>query len=106
MKRIGIRPRRWRHSDLRSAVYDILDQGPIGNRTGFIVTRLISALIVVNLVAITLQSVPELEARFASLFTAVEIVSLIIFTIEYLARVWVAAEHAPHRHLGRAIARW
>ena len=34
-----------------------------------------------------------------------ELVSLVLFTVEYLARVWVAVEHAPDRHLTPARAR-
>src|SRR5262249_32610706 len=30
---------------------------------------------------------------------AIEWISLVVFTLEYVARVWVAVEHAPNRHL-------
>jgi voltage-gated potassium channel len=91
---------------LRHRLYDILEHGSIGDRTGMIVGRLIALLIVVNLVAMTLESVPSLEARYASLFMAIELLSLIVFTIEYGLRVWVAPEHDRHRHLSARRARW
>ena len=78
---------------LRHRLYDILEHGSIGDRTGVAVGRLIALLIVVNLAAMTLESVPSLEARYASLFTAIELLSLIVFTVEYGLRVWVAPEH-------------
>ena len=97
----------WHHAaELRHRLYDILEHGSIGDRTGVIVGRLIALLIVVNLVAMTLESVPSLEARHASLFTAIEFLSLIVFTIEYGLRVWVAPEHDRHRHLSARRARW
>src|SRR5205085_10305506 len=33
------------------------------------------------------------------------IVSLVVFTVEYVLRVWVAVEHAPYRHLEASAAR-
>src|SRR5215470_16852987 len=95
-----------RPAELRHRLYDILEHGSIGDRTGVIVGRLIALLIVVNLAAMTLESVPALETRYASLFTAIELLSLIVFTIEYGLRVWVAPEHDRHRHLSAGRARW
>ena len=91
---------------LRHRLYDILEHGTVGDRSGLIVGRLIALLIIVNLVAMTLESVPALEARHAALLTTIELLSLIVFSIEYGLRVWVAADHAPHRHLSPGEARW
>src|SRR5215469_9676922 len=101
-------PRRiWRRGgDLRRRLYVILEHGAIGNRTGLIVGRLIVVLIVTNLVTMALESVPALQAQYGPLFFAVELLSLVVFTIEYALRVWVAAEHAPHRHSSERKARW
>src|SRR5437899_4222181 len=88
-----------RAAELRHRLYDILEHGPIGDRAGAIVGRLIALLIIVNLAAMTLESVPSLEARYAPLFTAIELLSLIVFTIEYGLRVWVAPDHDRHRTL-------
>src|SRR5215831_14433849 len=94
-----------RAAELRRPLYDILEHG-ISGRTGVIVGRLIILLIVVNLVAMTLESVPALAAHYAPLFTTIELLSLIIFTVEYGLRVWVAPEHDQHRHLNARQARW
>jgi len=101
-------PRRiWRSDrDLRRRVYEILEHGTIGDRTGLIVGRLIVILIVTNLVTMALDSVPALQAQYGPLFIAIELLSLVVFTIEYGLRVWVAAEHAPHRHSSERKARW
>jgi hypothetical protein len=97
----------WRTGlDLRRRLYEILEHGTIGNRTGLIVGRHIVLLIITNLVAMTLDSVPALQAQYAPLFIAIELLSLVVFTIEYGLRAWVAAEHAPHRHLSERRARW
>src|SRR5499425_2356063 len=100
-------PRRIRRTaSLRRRLYEILEHGAIGDRTGLIVGRLLVALIVVNLVSMTLDSVPALQTQYGPLFTAIEVLSLVAFTIEYALRVWVAAEHAPHRHSSERKARW
>jgi voltage-gated potassium channel len=54
----------------------------------------------------TLDSVPALQAQYGPLFIAIELLSLVVFTIEYGLRVWVAAEHGPHRHSSERQARW
>ena len=83
--------------ELRHRLYEILEHGPVGDQAGRWVGRLIVLLIVINLVAITLESVPEFEARYRALFVGIEIVSLVVFTIEYGLRMWIAVEHAPYQ---------
>jgi len=90
---------------IRHRLYQILEQGPVGDRASRFVGQLLVALIVVNLVAMTLESVPSLEARYRTLFGLIEIGSLILFSAEYVVRFWVAAEHAPQSHLSLDHAR-
>jgi voltage-gated potassium channel len=90
----------------RRRLYEILEHGTIGDQAGVTVGRLIVVLILVNLVSITLESVPAFQSQYGPLFTAVELLSLVVFTIEYGLRVWVAVEHAQHRHLSARKARW
>src|SRR6266700_1992779 len=99
-------PRRIWRTSLRRRLYEILAHGTIGDRTAVMVSRLIVILIVINLVAMILDSVPALQAQYGPLFFAVEVLSLVAFTIEYGLRVWVAAEHAPNRHASERKARW
>jgi voltage-gated potassium channel len=92
--------------DLRHRLYDILEHGAIGDRTGLVVGQLIVVLIIANLVSMTLESVPALQSQYGWLFTAIELTSLVVFTVEYGLRVWVAADHAVLRHLSARRARW
>ena len=50
----------------------------------------IITLIVLNVLAIILESVVSLHERFSDVFYTVEIISVAVFTIEYLLRVWTA----------------
>jgi voltage-gated potassium channel len=90
---------------IRHRLYQILEEGPVGDRASWLVGRLLVALIVINLVAMILESVPSLEARYRALFEWIEICSLVLFSVEYLLRIWVAAEHAPYSRLSPAQAR-
>jgi voltage-gated potassium channel len=91
-------PRRQAIARLRHRLYGLLEHGPIGDRAGRITGQLLVALIVVNIVAVVLESVPEYDARYGALFMGIEVFSLVVFTVEYLLRVWIAVEHAPYRH--------
>ena len=84
--------------DIRRRVHALLDHGP-ASRVGRILDRALVGLIVVNLVAVALESVPALARDYHVLFAIIEYVALAVFTIEYGLRIWVAREHGPHRHL-------
>jgi voltage-gated potassium channel len=90
---------------IRHRLYQILEQGPVGDRASRLVGRLLVALIIINLAAMTLESVPSLAARYHALFELIEICSLVLFSAEYWLRIWVAAEHAPHMRLSPAQTR-
>jgi voltage-gated potassium channel len=96
---------RVRVTELRRRVYQVLEQGPVGDAMGVVIDRLLVLLILLNLVAVALESVPKYGARYALAFNLIEIVSLVVFTVEYGMRLWVAVEHGPHRHLNGARAR-
>ena len=89
----------------RRRVYQVLEQGPVGDRAAVVVDRLLVVLILVNLFAVALESMPELGARYALLFDAIETVSLVVFTAEYLLRIWCAVEYGPNRHMSPFSAR-
>jgi voltage-gated potassium channel len=96
---------RVRVTELRRRVYQVLEQGPVGDAMGVVIDRLLVLLILLNLVAVALESVPKYGARYALAFNLIEIISLVVFTVEYGLRLWVAVEHGPHRHLNGARAR-
>lgn len=56
---------------------------------GFIIT-----LIILNVTAVILETVPSIHTPNAEFFRIFDLVSVIIFTIEYLLRVW-SSDHDP-----------
>src|SRR6266481_233833 len=91
--------------EFRRRVYLALEQGPVGERLGATIDRCLIALILINLVAVVLESVPALSARYTLAFDTIEYISLVVFTLEYALRLWGAVEHGPHRHLSASHAR-
>ena len=61
---------------LRRRVYQVLEQGPVGDRLSKAVDRLLVALILINLIAVALESMPEYQERYATAFALIEYFSL------------------------------
>lgn len=78
---------------LRRRVYELLDKGLAGSAVADGVHVTLIALILVNVLAVILESVPSIAAGYGTVFVIVEIVSTVIFTIEYGVRLWTAPEH-------------
>lgn len=55
--------------------------------------RFLVTLILLNVVAMTLQTLPAIAASYANIFAIFEAFSITIFTVEYLLRVWSCTEH-------------
>ena len=94
-----------RLKDLRRRAYHVLEQGPVGDGVSTWVDRALVALIVINLVAVALESMPQYATRYATAFAWIEYFSLAVFTIEYGLRLWAAPEHGPYRHFPHFRAR-
>jgi hypothetical protein len=58
----------------------------------------IMSLIILNVLAIILASDQNINARFKSLFYYFEVFSVIVFSIEYLLRLWTCVEKVPFNH--------
>ncbi|MGA7972986.1 MAG: cyclic nucleotide-gated ion channel [Pseudolabrys sp.] len=91
--------------EMRRRVYQVLEQGPVGDRISVVVDRALVALILANLVAVVLESEPPIEDRYGSLFLVIEYFSLVAFTAEYFLRIWCAVEHGPNVHMSPVKAR-
>lgn len=65
---------------------------------GFLVNISLSILIFLNTVAIILHTVPSIGRRFDTFFLDFEVFSVIIFSIEYLLRVWSCVERKEYQH--------
>lgn len=78
---------------LRRRLFEILEHGPVGGRASWWVGGALIALILVNLLAVVVGSIPEIARDYAAPLAAIEYVSVAVFSVEYALRLWVAAEH-------------
>ncbi len=78
---------------LRRRVYAILDHGDGADGIGLALNRFLIALIVVTLTGTVIESVPELAKVYALPLSVIEWAATFIFSLEYAARLWSAAEH-------------
>jgi voltage-gated potassium channel len=82
--------------NLRDRLYELLEHSHLPDSLGSRFARLIIAIVVIDVLAMILASVPELDARFGRLFTVVEVAAVVAFALEYLARIWSVAGHSLH----------
>lgn len=85
----------------RQRLFQVLEQEKTRGPARLIKASLM-ALILINVVAVVLESDPIIFSRYERFFTTLELFSLAVFTIEYLLRVWVAVE-SPDRRFQRPI---
>ncbi|HET7336001.1 MAG TPA: cyclic nucleotide-gated ion channel [Rhizomicrobium sp.] len=90
---------------IRRRLYVALEGGPAAGTTGLVIEGVLIVLIVANVVGYILQSVPWIDERYWPQLIALEIISVAIFTIEYIARLWVAPEDMTLDGLGGTKAR-
>nr|WP_249811191.1 cyclic nucleotide-gated ion channel [Bradyrhizobium sp. 149] len=78
---------------MRDRLYELLEHDPLAYSVGSRFIQLIVGVIVLDVVAMILASVPELDAQFGAVFAGITILSVIVFALEYAARLWTVAGH-------------
>ncbi len=91
------RRKRFHDTNLRDRLYELLEHEHLADSVGSRFVRLIIFIVILDVLAMTLASVPEFDARFGSLFTAVKIGAAVVFALEYAARLWSVAGHTPRK---------
>ena len=86
------------YENLQANVLRILEPAKLGDRTSKIWDLSLFGLVVLNLIAVALESVPTLQSNYGSWFYNFEIFSVIIFTVEYVSRVWSAPAKRDHEN--------
>jgi voltage-gated potassium channel len=77
----------------RAFVFEALEISHRGNRISRIVDLSIIALIVASVIAVVLESIDTLAVRYHAVFYWFEIVTVSLFTVEYLLRLWSSVEN-------------
>lgn len=76
---------------LRTGTYELFTPNR-GGSVGYWIDWFIVGLIAVNVTGVVLETVDGLAASYGPYFYAIELVSVAVFTVEYLGRVWSCVE--------------
>ncbi|MEZ5843539.1 MAG: cyclic nucleotide-gated ion channel [Hyphomicrobiaceae bacterium] len=76
----------------RRRTYEIVEVGRGVDRASRLFDAFIIAMIIASVVCFMLETVPSIEARYGRWLYAFEVVSVVVFTLEYAARIWTAVE--------------
>lgn len=78
------------YEKIKYHVYDILVETDDDEKIDRVVAICLMILILINAAAVVLETVEEYHIAYGHIFHAIEIVSVVIFSIEYILRLWVA----------------
>src|SRR5512134_2312481 len=80
----------WRH--WRRQVHDILEVGGDAHPAGRAVNAFIITLIFLNAIAFAAETVDHVADRYGAYLDAFNVFSVMVFSIEYVLRLWSAVE--------------
>jgi voltage-gated potassium channel len=95
-----------RSSGARQRVFEVLEIAGPGDHASRIADIAILALIVANVLAVVLDTVDAVNAAIGPQLLALEYFSVIVFSLEYVLRLWSAPEGRPGTAPVKARARW
>jgi voltage-gated potassium channel len=82
----------------RKRVYEQLEPAVSGLRSARIIEYFFIGLIICNIAAIQLETVPRFYERYQRFFDNFEIFSVVIFSIEYVLRIWTSTEMLRYKN--------
>ena len=82
----------------QARMLQILTRSSGNDRASRVCDRFLSIMILLNLLAVSLESVESLNAEYGRYFFIFEMISVAIFGIEYLLRIWCMAANETSRH--------
>ncbi|MEX2454077.1 MAG: ion transporter [Rhodospirillaceae bacterium] len=91
---------------LRVLVWTLFDPGGEKGVAKDVLNVALIALILINAAAVSLETLPSIALEWSPEFAVFEAVSILIFTAEYLLRLWTAPEDPRHALVGPWRARW
>lgn len=103
MSRTGASLARVRGTTLRKTAFRVLETANDGDFASRIVDIFLISLILLSVLAVIFESIPSFEVRYSAALTLFEAITVAVFSVEYLLRVWSSVE-ASIRSQQRPIA--
>ena len=85
--------------DVKTRLYEILEGVRVRDPVAKVSEIALVSLIAANVSAVVLETVPDLVAGYQRHFEVFEAISVAIFTVEYLGRLWTCTEQPSRQHL-------
>ncbi len=79
--------------ETRKFVFEKLERSAAGDPLGRLIDLFLIGLIALNVLTVILESVAWIEQDYGFIFSMVDIVSVSIFSVEYILRVWSSIEN-------------
>ncbi len=86
------------YNRIKKRTYQILSKADKGDKTSLIFDIFIISLIILNILAFVLESVKSIKTGSENFFYTFELFSIVIFTIEYLLRIWSCTVDEEYKH--------
>lgn len=81
-----------RSANVRAWIYALLEEGDLSSTLSRVVEAFLIVLIVANVAAVALETVPAFSMRYNDLFAGFEKISVAAYTVEYILRIWSSIE--------------
>jgi len=75
---------------MKERIYRLIEKGSHGNKANLVFDYFIMSLILLNIIAVILETFPDIKSRYAGFLYYFEVFSVVIFSIEYLMRLYIA----------------
>jgi voltage-gated potassium channel len=82
---------------LRRSTFDLLERVDRHAWLPQVISGVLVVLVLLNVVAAVFETVPSLASEYRFGFFAIEAFSLVVFSLEYVIRVWASVEHPRAR---------
>ncbi len=83
---------------LKHRIFEILEFSKEGDWLTKFDDYIITSLIILNTLVVVLETVDNIYLEYKSAFDNFELFSIIVFTSEYILRLWVCTEYEKYKH--------
>ena len=89
-------PREGWYDKIQGTVYTLLESPADSNRLRKIIIYFIATLIILNIIVVILETVNGLYLEFTTFFSLFDLFTVIVFSTEYLLRVWCCVKNPAY----------